>query len=79
MGNYGSVKMGNDTMTQVAGISDICLETSLGTRLVLKDVKHVPDIGMNLISTGRLYDEGYLSLHGSSKEALSQFFDRGSR
>ena len=54
MGNYGSVKMGNDAMTQIAGISDICLETSLGTRLVLKDVKHVPDIRMNLISTGDL-------------------------
>ncbi|CAN6804119.1 unnamed protein product [Brassica oleracea] len=33
--------MGNDAMAQVAGIGDVCLETSLGTRLVLKDVKHL--------------------------------------
>ena len=71
-GNYGSVKMGNDAMAQVAGIGDVCLETSLGTRLVLKDVKHVPDIRMNLISTGRLDDEGYFSLHGGGKWKLSR-------
>uniref|UniRef100_A0A0D3A8K0 Retrovirus-related Pol polyprotein from transposon TNT 1-94-like beta-barrel domain-containing protein n=1 Tax=Brassica oleracea var. oleracea TaxID=109376 RepID=A0A0D3A8K0_BRAOL len=53
--------MGNDAMVQVAGISDICLETSIGTKLVLKDVKHVPDIMMNLISTEKLDDEGYFS------------------
>ena len=57
-------------MVQVAGISDICLETSIGTKLVLKDVKHVPDIMMNLISTEKLDDEGYFSytvvVNGSS-------------
>lgn len=71
-GNYGSVKMGNDGLAQVVGIGDICLETSLGTRLVLKDVKHVPDIRMNLISTGRLDDEGFYSLHGGGKWKLSR-------
>ena len=50
-GSYGSVKMGNDGLAQVVGIGDICLETSIGTRLLLKGVKHVPDIRLNLIST----------------------------
>ena len=66
-GNYGSVKMGNDAMAQVVGIGDIYLDTSLGTRLVLKDIKHVPDIRMNLISTRRLDDEDYFSLHGGGQ------------
>ena len=33
------------------------LETSNGTALILKNVKHIPDIRMNLISTGKLDDE----------------------
>lgn len=28
-GNYGSVKMGNDAMAQVAGIGDVCLRLVL--------------------------------------------------
>lgn len=61
-------------MAQVVGIGDMCLETSLGTRLVVKYVKHVTDIHMNLISVGRLDDEGFYSctvvVIGSSLEAL---------
>jgi hypothetical protein len=30
-------------------------------KLVLRDVKHVPDIPLNLISTGKLDDDGYCS------------------
>ncbi|KAG7553078.1 Zinc finger CCHC-type superfamily [Arabidopsis thaliana x Arabidopsis arenosa] len=71
-GSYGSVKMGNDGLAQVVGIGDICLETSIGTRLMLKDVKHVPDLRMNLISTRRLDDEGFYSLHGGGKWKLSR-------
>ncbi|CAA7059133.1 unnamed protein product [Microthlaspi erraticum] len=71
-GSYGSVKMGNDGSARVVGIGDICLETSLGTKLMLKGVKHVPDIRLNLISTGRLDDEGFYSLFGGGKWKLSR-------
>ena len=37
----------------------MCLSTNNGTTLVLKNVKHIPDIRMNLISTGKLDDEGF--------------------
>ena len=40
------------------GIGDIFLETSTRNKLVLKDVRHVPDIRLNLISTCRLDDVG---------------------
>lgn len=70
-GDYGSVEIRNDSLAQVAGIGDICLETIFGTRLVLKDVKHIPDIRMNLILTRRLDDEGFYSLHGYGKWKLS--------
>lgn len=71
-GMYGSVKMGNDGLAQVVGIGDICLETSIGTKLLLKGVKHVPDIRLNLISTGRLDDEGFHSSFGDGKWKLSR-------
>ena len=35
------------------------METGNGTRLVLKNVKHIPDIRFNFISVGRLVDEGF--------------------
>ncbi|VVB04180.1 unnamed protein product [Arabis nemorensis] len=71
-GSYGSVKMGNDAVAKVAGIGDICLETSVGTRVLLKGVKHVPDIRLNLISTGKLDDEGFNSLFGGGKWKLTR-------
>ena len=38
------------------GIGDIFLETSIGNKMVHKDVRHVLDICLNLISIGRLDD-----------------------
>ena len=49
------------------GIGYIFLETSIGNKLVLKDVRHVPDIRLNLISTSRLDDEGFTNSFGESK------------
>ena len=51
--------MGNGNQTRVDGEGDVCLETENGRRLVLKNVKHIPDICLNLISTSKLDDEGF--------------------
>ena len=58
-GDFGSVRMGNDGLAKAIGMGDMRLETSNGTVLILKNVKHIPDIRMNLISTGKLDDEGF--------------------
>ena len=50
-GDYGHVRMGNEGAYKIVGIGDICLETSVGCKLLLKDVRHVSDIRLNLIST----------------------------
>ena len=50
------------------GIGDIFLETSSGNKLVLKDVRHVPDIRLNLISTCRLDDEGFINSFSESRK-----------
>ena len=59
--------MGNNGVSKIVGIGDICLDTSIGNKLVLKDVRHVPDICLNLISIGRLDDRGFTNSSGESK------------
>ena len=52
--------MGNDGECKIVGIGNVCLLTSIGCRLMLKDVRDVPDVRLNLILAGRLDDEGYI-------------------
>ena len=66
-GDFGTLSMGNETVSRVVGISTICLETSVGTKLVLNNVKHAPDVRLHLISVGVLDDEGYVSTNGDGK------------
>ena len=58
-GDFGRVKMGNDGVSNVVGMGTICLLTSTGCNLILRNVRHVPDIRLNLISSGILDDDGY--------------------
>ena len=58
-GDFRSVRMGNDGSTKAIGMGNVRLETSNGTVLILKNVKHIPDIRMNLISTCKLDDERF--------------------
>ena len=58
-GDYGYMKMGNKQACKIVGIGNVCLLTSTGCRMVLKDVYHVRDIRLNLILAGQLDDEGY--------------------
>ncbi|KAJ0042674.1 hypothetical protein Pint_18583 [Pistacia integerrima] len=58
LGDFGTVKMGNDGLAKVIVIGDVCLEMDNGSSLLLRDMKHIPDIRLNMISIGRLDDEG---------------------
>ena len=57
-GDYDYVKMGNDGACQVVGIREVWLLTSTDCRIILKDMRHVLDIRLNLIFVGWLYDKG---------------------
>ena len=50
--------MGLHLKKQTSSVGDVHLEMNNGTRLVLRDVKHIPDIRMNVISAGKLDDKG---------------------
>ena len=58
-GDFGKVKMGNDSYSNIAGIGDICLQTNVGYQLMLKDVRHIPGLRLNLMSTGVLDRQGF--------------------
>ena len=47
---FGNVRMGNENVSKIVGMGDICLETNIGCKLLLSNVRHVPDIRLNLIS-----------------------------
>ena len=70
LGDFGTLSMGNETVSRVVGIGTICLKNSVGTKLVLNNVKHAPDVRLHLISIGVLDDEGYVSTNGDGKWKL---------
>ncbi|PKI68495.1 hypothetical protein CRG98_011133 [Punica granatum] len=57
-----------ETRRKGSGIS----KTELGCKLLLKKVRHVPEIRLNLISTGQLDDEGYSNKFSNGRWKLSK-------
>ena len=58
-GDFGVVKMGNSSFSDVVGIGDVQIKTSSGSTIILKDVRHVPDLRLNLLSVAALDKQGY--------------------
>ncbi|RDX69595.1 hypothetical protein CR513_51267, partial [Mucuna pruriens] len=54
--DFGVLKMGNDGVTKVIDVGDVCLQTNTGMQLWLRGVKHAPDVRFNLISVHMLDD-----------------------
>ncbi|GJZ46052.1 putative RNA-directed DNA polymerase [Tanacetum coccineum] len=65
-GDFGVVRMGNTRISRITGIGDICLKFDTGMELVLHNVKHVPDMRLNIISTGLLDEDSYHKSSGNS-------------
>ncbi|KAG8372283.1 hypothetical protein BUALT_Bualt12G0050200 [Buddleja alternifolia] len=57
---------------QVIGMGNINLETDTGCRLILRDVRHILYIRLNIISSGKLDDDGYVSNLGEGKWKLTK-------
>ncbi|KAK4428828.1 Retrovirus-related Pol polyprotein from transposon TNT 1-94 [Sesamum alatum] len=70
--SFGTIKMGNEDMCQIVGQGDIILSSNVGCQLILKDVRHVPDMRLNLVSVGRLDDDGFESHYSNGKWKLTK-------
>ena len=51
--------MGNSSHSKIVEMSDVCFETNMGCKLTLKNVKHVLDLCLNLMSSFSLDKQGY--------------------
>ncbi|RDX81115.1 hypothetical protein CR513_38247, partial [Mucuna pruriens] len=71
-GDFGVLKMGNDGVTKVIGVGDVCLQTNTGMQLWLKGVKHALDVRFNLIFVHMLDDGGYDNHFGHGKWKLTK-------
>ncbi|KAK0604498.1 hypothetical protein LWI29_016259 [Acer saccharum] len=71
-GQFGHVKMGNDVECKVVGMGDVWVNADVGCKLLLKNVRHVPDIRLNLISIGSFDDEGYSNHFSEGKWKLTK-------
>ena len=71
-GDFGSVKMGNSSSSKIVGIGDIQAKTGTGSTITLKDVRHVPDLRLNLLSVLSLDKEGYGNHFGTGTWKLSK-------
>lgn len=56
--DFSVVKMGNNNLSKVIGKRDIWLMEENKIRLIFRDVRHILNIWLNLISIRRLDDEG---------------------
>ncbi|KAK8482701.1 hypothetical protein V6N11_060273 [Hibiscus sabdariffa] len=53
-------------------MGDVSLVSNNRTKLILKDVRHAPDIHLNLISVGKFYDEGFCNTFNDVKWKLTK-------
>ncbi|RDX91760.1 hypothetical protein CR513_26204, partial [Mucuna pruriens] len=70
--DFGVLKMGNDGVTKVIGVADVCLQTNTRMQLWLRGVKHVLDVRFNLIFVHMLDDDGYDNHFGHRKWKLTK-------
>lgn len=59
--NFSVLKMENYDKSKVVGVRDVKVVTNLGQNLILKNVRHVLDLTMNLMLAGDLDDKCYAS------------------
>ena len=71
-GDFSVVKMGISTYSKIVGIGYVCIKTNVGCTLILKDVRHVPDLRTNVSSTLAMDRAGYCNHLGNERWKLSK-------
>ena len=71
-GNFDIVKMGNSSYSKIMGIGDVCIKINVGSTMMLKDVRHVLDLRMNVFSTLTMDRAGYCNYLGNGRWKLTK-------
>jgi hypothetical protein len=61
-GDFGQVHLGDEAPCKIVGMRKVKIKQRNGNQWFLKEVRHVPDLRKNLISTGKLASESYVSI-----------------
>ena len=70
--DFGTVNMSNSNYSKIMGISDVCIETNVGSTVILKDLQHVLDLMMNAFSTFAMNRAGYCNHLGNRRWKLTK-------
>ena len=70
--DFGVVKMSNFIYSKIVRIDDVCIKTNVGCMLMLKHVRHVPNLRMNVFSTLAIDQAGYCNHLGNGRWKLSK-------
>jgi hypothetical protein len=57
--DYSAVRMRNNKVYKISSIREVNAEINLRYKLTLKNVRHVPNMRLHLISVGVFDDDGY--------------------
>jgi hypothetical protein len=61
-GNFGQVHLGDDAPCKIVGMGKVKIKKRNGDQWLLKEVRHVPNLRKNIISTVQLESEGCISI-----------------
>ena len=67
VGDFGTVKMDNSSYSKIVEIGNVCIETNVGSTMMLKDMRHVPDLRMNVFFTLAMDQAGYCNYLGNGR------------
>ena len=67
------MKIGNSSYSKIVGIGDVCIETNVGSTMMLKDVQHVPDLRMNVFPILAMDRAGYCNYLGNGRWKLTKW------
>ena len=66
------MKMGNTSHSNIIRIGDVCIQTDVGCTMTLKDVRHILNLKLNLISGTSLDRARYESYFGNGRWKLTK-------
>jgi hypothetical protein len=61
-GDFGEVHLGDDAACKMLGMGKVKIKQRNGNQWLLKEVRHVLDLRKNIIPTGNLESEGFISI-----------------
>jgi hypothetical protein len=68
-GDFGQVHLGDDAPCKIVGMGNVKIKKINGNQWLLKEVRHVPDLRKNIISTRKFTSEGCVIKQNNRNQA----------